>query len=94
MNSAFDGDINQLSNIIKDKNLSSYLLFRDVDGKIYVVVPDKTKYPSQFFRMFISEYMGMSDNRNWRRHYHIDNMYSTYSRIKDYLKENHICTFL
>ncbi len=80
-------DINQLSDIVESNHLVSYLLFCDIDGATYVIEPDKKKYPSQFFRMFILECIGKSnkcDSWNWKKDFYIENMYSTYKNLSDY----------
>ena len=61
--------INSLSEIkplIAKHSITSYLLFGDYDGRIYLINCPPNKYPSQFLRKVMYEYyFGESDERKW-----------------------------
>lgn len=80
-------NIYQLKDIVEKKHLSSYLLFRDINGQIFVIEPDVKKFPSQFFRFFISKFLGMNDSWNWKKNYYIENMYNTYEGIRSCIQD-------
>lgn len=70
-----------LLNLWKITNPKSYLLFQDLDKKIYYI-PDAYKYPSQFFRKCISPYYG-TNNWDWKQDIHIENFIKTLEIFKN-----------
>ena len=58
--------LTDLKRIISDNGITSYLLFGDYDGAIYLIDCTSKQYPSQFFRkVMYDHYFGDSPNNEW-----------------------------
>ena len=60
----------------------AYLIFQDVDGKIYYH-GNASGFPSQFFRMRIAPYYGASE-WNWKRNDYGDNILNSIALFKSF----------
>ncbi len=83
-------NLNEFNNVIEFNKLSSYLLFSDIDCNTYIIKPDKIKYPSQFFRKFISNQFGINEKWDWKKEFYIKNMCKTYNKLCEYFRKNMI----
>lgn len=78
--------------VINDNDISSYLLFGDIDENIYLIDASKNIYPSQFFRMIVFRYYypEKENGWDWRKDQYIGNMFKTYNLCKGYIENNYL----
>lgn len=62
--------------------ISSYLMFQDSDGKVFLI-PDGSKFQSQFFRRIIAGELGSAVEWDWKREPYFEKMLKTYYKLKE-----------
>lgn len=66
---------------VKDTHIKSYLLFQDSDGKLFLI-PDASRYHSQFFRKVIANELNCAIEWNWKQSPCLEKMMKTYTTLK------------
>ena len=59
-------NLSEIKSIVNVYRVTSYILFGDYDGKLYLIDCSKQRFPSQFFRKVMYEfYYGSSEHYEW-----------------------------
>jgi len=75
-------DQRTLYQYVCENQIVSYLMFQDSDRKIYLI-PDGTKFHSQFFRRVIAEKLDSVVEWDWKQEPYLEKMITTYYKLKE-----------
>jgi hypothetical protein len=79
--------IAEVKDVVAEKRISSYLLFGDYDGKIYMINSPPDRYHSQFLRRVMYEhYYGEREENywNWKLYPYSESMKETFEIMKGF----------
>jgi diadenosine tetraphosphate (Ap4A) HIT family hydrolase len=68
---------NEVGPFVKRNIVKSYMLFQNIDKRIYIINTTNNIFPSQFFRQIFSKKLGDNLIWDWRHNYYEDNIFKT-----------------
>lgn len=78
-------NIVDINSIIEKYKICDYMLFRDINRKIYLIDSTNNSYPSQFFRIVLCDFFKYENSIwDWHTNYFIDTMYETFIDLNEY----------
>lgn len=75
-------DQRALYQYVCNNRIGSYLMFQDSDGKVFLI-PDGTKFHSQFFRRIIARKFDSATQWDWKQEPYFEKMVNTYYRLRE-----------